>query len=344
MLDTIDVPNLIFKGQSLNSGTFCHDRTGLANAIRAAYRPAIFNTGHLSMITPKNAILPVSWQQLNPQLSISEATDALAKIEEIGAGNGGFDGGALSDRFWDEGYFLIDDVLPADELAKLRQGIETLVANDLPPAMIYLYDEAWQVFQRLRPLLSHFLGDRIALLPHFWAWHVNPADGGRGWPPHRDYQGESAIGDDMLISLSLWVPLSNATPYNGCMYVLPRSFERRYETPVAKPEDVVLQDVRALPAGPGAVMGWRQDLYHWGSRASIHATEPRISLSLEFQNAAFDPLAEELLSLEQPPAFEKRLVLIASQFEKYRHMQDIEARTVDWANAVLELCSGNRVG
>ena len=294
------------------------------------------------MITPQNAILPAQWQNLNPQLSISPASGQPAVIEEICSGEGGFDGGALSERFWDEGYFLIEDVLPTAELAKLRSGIETLIANGLPPAMIYLYDEAWHVFQRLRPLLSHFLGDRIALLPHFWAWHVNPADGGRGWPPHRDYQGESAIGDDMLISLSLWVPLSNATPYNGCMYVLPRSFEKCYVSEVAKPEDVALQDVRALPAGPGAVMGWRQDLYHWGSRASKHATEPRISLSLEFQNAAFDPLAEELLSLEQPPAFEKRLVLIASQFEKYRHMQEIDAETVQWAAAVLELCSGNR--
>lgn len=321
---------------------FCRGRWGLAIVIGAAYRPPKLNTGHLSMITPKNAILPAQWEHLNPQLSISPASGQTAMIDEIGSGEGGFDGGAVSERFWDEGYFLIEDVLPKAELAKLRQGIETLVANGLSPAWIYLYDEAWQVFLRLRPLLSHFLGDRIALLPHFWAWHVNPVDGGRGWPPHRDYQGESAIGDDMLISLSLWVPLSPATPYNGCMYVLPRSFEKHYASPVAQPEDVALQDVRALPAGPGAVMGWRQDLYHWGSRASRHATEPRISLSLEFQNAAFDPLAEELLSLEQPPAFEKRLVLIASQFEKYRHMQDIDAETVRWAAEILELCSGNR--
>ena len=291
------------------------------------------------MITPKNAMRPEQWQKLNPKLSISDGAPIGQAVEEIGTRDGGFDGGVLSDRFWDEGYFLIEDVLPVAELAKLRDGIETLVANGMSPALIYLYDEAWQVFLRLRPLLSHFLGDRIALLPHFWAWHVDPGEGGRGWPPHRDYQGESVIGDDMLISLSLWVPLSKASPENGCMYVLPRCFERCYGAPVMKPQDVLLQDVRALPADPGAVMGWRQDLYHWGGRASKHATEPRISLSLEFQNAAFDPLAEELLSLECPPAFDKRLVLIASQFEKYRHMQAIDDATVNWAKAVLEHAS-----
>ncbi len=296
------------------------------------------------MITPKNATQREIWQQLNPQLTISTGIDPVVAVDEIGAGDGGFDGAELSDRFWDEGYFLIEDILPKDELAKLRQGIETLVSNGMSPALIYLYDEAWQVFRRLKPLLSHFLGERVALLPHFWAWHVDPGQDGRGWPPHRDYQGESVVGDDMLISLSFWVPLSNASPDNGCMYVLPRSFEKCYDLAVTKPEDVFLQDVRALPAGPGAVMGWRQDLYHWGGRASKHASEPRISLSLEFQNAVFDPMADQLLDLEKAPEFMDRLGLIASQFEKYQHMQSIDADTVNWAKAVLENYSVSRGG
>ena len=290
------------------------------------------------MITPQNATDIQLWQKLNPQLSISGGTRPDTGIAEIGTDRGGFDAGALSERFWDEGYFLIHDVLPTGKLEKLRSGIETLVANDLSPSLIYLYDEAWDVFRRLRPLLTHFLGDRIALLPHFWAWHVDPKADGSGWPPHRDYQGESAIGDDMLISLSLWVPLSTATPENGCMHVLPRSFEKGYPAPIEEPSDVRLQDIRALPARPGAVMGWRQDLYHWGGRASPYASETRISLSLEFQNAAFDPLADQLLGLDHPPAFLQRLTLIAKQFAKYRHMQAMDTKTLTWAKEVLDAC------
>jgi hypothetical protein len=290
------------------------------------------------MITPQNATDIQVWQKLNPQLSISDGINPKADIAEISADKGGFDAGALSERFWDEGYFLIHDVLPTGDLAKLRDGIETLVANGLSPSLIYLYDEAWDVFRRLRPLLSHFLGDRIALLPHFWAWHVDPKENGSGWPPHRDYQGESTIGDEMLISLSLWVPLSNATPENGCMHVLPRNFEKGYPAPVEEPANVRLQDIRALPAQPGAVIGWRQDLYHWGGRASPYANEPRISLSLEFQNAAFDPLANQLLGLDHPPVFLHRLSLIAEQFEKYRHMQSMDAKTLKWAKDVVDAC------
>lgn len=290
------------------------------------------------MITPQNATDIKVWQKLNPQLSISEGASRVMDVPAIDERSGGFDAGVLSDRFWDEGYFLIEDILPTECLGKLRIGIEALVANGLSPALIYLYDEAWGVFRRLRPLLTHFLGERVALLPHFWAWHVDPRADGRGWPPHRDYQGQSAIGDDMLISLSLWVPLSNATPVNGCMHVLPRNFEKSYPAPVSEPSDVRLQDVRALPAKPGVVMGWRQDLYHWGGRASPHASEPRISLSLEFQNAAFDPLANEVLALDNPPAFLQRLALIARQFDKYRHMQSMDAKTLNWAQEVINVC------
>ncbi len=290
------------------------------------------------MMTALQACQRESWLSINPQLTISADEARISDVPPVGADCDGFDGSTHSDRFWQDGYFLIDDLLPVDGLNDLRAGIEELVTNGLPPAMIYLYDEAWQVFMRLRPLLNHFLGDRVKLLPHFWAWHVNPAEDGRGWPPHRDYQGESVIDDDMLISLSLWVPLSVASPDNGCMYVLPYSFEKCYPRPVAKPEDVVLQDVRALPARPGSVMGWRQDLYHWGGRASAFATEPRISLSLEFQNAAFDPLADRLLDLDRPPVFRERLELIVQQFEKYRHMQSMDDRTLKWAKDILGNC------
>lgn len=286
------------------------------------------------MMTALQACDRESWLSINSQLTIAD-DDGVRDVAPVGAENGQFDGSAHSDRFWQDGYFLIDDLLPIDHLARLRAGIESLVGHGLPPAMIYLYDEAWQVFMRLRPLLHHFLGDRVKLLPHFWAWHVDPAKDGRGWPPHRDYQGESVIGEDMLISLSLWVPLGIASPDNGCMYVLPHSFERCYFQKVMKPEDVVLQDVRALPARPGTVMGWRQDLYHWGGRASAFAREPRISLSLEFQNAVFDPLADRLLDLDRPPVFNDRLELIAQQFDKYQHMQSMDDDTLQWANDIM---------
>ncbi|MGO1120062.1 phytanoyl-CoA dioxygenase family protein [Rhodovibrionaceae bacterium A322] len=263
---------------------------------------------------------PAFWRDLNPQLSLRDSPVSIParsfSAELLGQ---------VSDQLAEEGYLFLPPLLSTTEIAPLRKGIETLVANDLPAAFAYLYDDYWQVFASFRPLLSRFLGEDFRLLPNFWAWHVSPGENNSGWPPHRDYQGESKV-DDYLISLSLWLPLTEATPENGCMYVLPLSREAHYDKPVEETADIDLQDIRALPAQPGSLLGWRQDLFHWGARSSNRAKAPRLSLSLEFQNAAFDPLATPLLDAGQPPKFEERLSLILGQFEKYRHMEQLTDR------------------
>ncbi len=256
------------------------------------------------------------WQRLNPALEIESTspfpvplTFSKEQLSEI------------SDIFWREGYLHLPPVFEGDELTALRQGIKTLTAEDFPPVFIYLYDAPWQVFHRLKNLISHFLGDQPALLPHLWAWHITIDKDSAGWPPHVDCVGETRF-DDILMSLSLWVPLTDTTPENGCMHVLPRPFEAQYEPPITDAKQIKLQDVRALPAKTGSVLGWPQDLWHWSGRSSAMATEPRISLSLEFQSASFAAMAEPLLDTSNPPPFTDRLTLITSQFDKYTHMAE----------------------
>ena len=55
---------------------------------------------------------------------------------------------------------------------------------------------------------------------------------------------------------------------------------------------------------------------------------PRSSLSFEFQNRVFEPLAEPLLDVKNPPDFETRLALINGQFEKYRHIDPESQRKI----------------
>lgn len=230
----------------------------------------------------------------------------------------------ISDIFWREGYFHLPPMFTDDGLAPIRRGIESLVVDGIHPAFIYIYDEPWRLFQRLSSLISHFLGENFGLLPHLWAWYVAERPDRAGWPPHTDCEGQTRFaegGMEMLMSLSLWVPLTDATPENGCMYVLPRPFEMEYIPPILDPNQIRLQDIRALPAPRGSVLGWPQDLFHWSGRSSHLATEPRISLSFEFQNRAFDPMTEGLLDLNQVPSFEERLDLIIRQFDKYTHME-----------------------
>ena len=107
------------------------------------------------------------------------------------------------------------------------------------------------------------------------------------------------------------------------MVVLPRSREMLYDPAITDPAQINADDAIALPAKAGSVLGWSQDLYHWSAYVPANAKEPRISLSLEFQNPAFAQLAEPLLDIGRPPPFKDRLSLILRQFEKYKHMEHV---------------------
>lgn len=260
------------------------------------------------------------WRALNPHLTVSQApkfSEDLVFADKCLQ--------VTSDRLHHDGYIHQDQVFSSEETSVLRIGVEALVKQGWPAAFIYVYDEAWDLFHKLDGFLSHFLGEDFGLLPHFWAWHVDVDGKGQesGWPPHVDYPGECAFFDDFLVSLSLWIPLSDATPENGCMSILPLSRQKQYESPVKEPEDILLQDVRALPAKAGSLLGWRQDLWHWSGRSSKYAQAPRISLSLEFQNRAFESLSASLFDLDTPPDPILRLRLVCGQFAKYDHMEGV---------------------
>ncbi|SCA57327.1 conserved hypothetical protein [Candidatus Terasakiella magnetica] len=273
------------------------------------------------MALPTDKLLDLSyWKELNPHLTVSQKPTFNTPIK---MGQDQLE--QISDTIHHDGYLHQPPVFADQDISALRLGIENLVEAGWPAAFIYVYDETWDLFHQLDEFLSHFLGDDFGLLPHFWAWHIDKDDKGAtsGWPPHVDYPGECAFFDDFLVSLSLWIPLTNATPENGCMNILPLSRQKEYEREIKEPSDILLQDVRCLPAPSGSLLGWRQDLWHWSGRSSRYAKEPRISLSLEFQNRAFEPLCPPLFDLTTPPEPEKRIRLICGQFGKYDHMERV---------------------
>lgn len=261
------------------------------------------------------------WQQLVPDLTITEGR--LPEITAIAFDSNRLD--RISERLHHDGYIYEPPTVDPVLIARLRAGMRQIVAAGWPAAFIYVYDEPWQVFRSLGSMLGHFLGDDFALLPHFWAWHIDPDPNGEtaGWPAHVDYPGECAFFDDYLVSLSLWVPLTHATPENGCMNILPLSRQKRYDPPVSEPSHIKVEDVRCLPAQAGSVLGWRQDLWHWSGRSSRYAQDPRMALSLEFQNRAFDPLCPPLFDIAEPPVPADRIRYICGQFAKYDHMETV---------------------
>jgi len=256
------------------------------------------------------------WQGLCPNLSIGQSNITspvnLSDLETRKA----------TDDIRGQGYLKIPNVISEPLIERIKQGMDQLVAAEISPVYIYLYDEPWQLFESLRPLLGRILGEDYKTLPNFWAWHIADA-GARGWPPHFDCSAETVFdigGDQMFLSFSLWVPLSDVEEGNGCMYVVPRDQEQKLPNDHEFRRDILGEFATPLPVPAGSVLGWPQDLIHWGGEYSNTQLPPRRSLSFEFQNTAFDPLLMPLLDTAKPPVFNDRLSLLDQQFDKYQHI------------------------
>lgn len=233
-----------------------------------------------------------------------------------------------------EGYFELPPLnweLPIDQMANL---IEKLKNDGIPTTFGFVYDEYWLMYFRLHQILKKLLGD-YKKLPDFWIWHVDPNKEESGWSPHRDKTRATLNGDGSPNAFTIWLPLTDSTTTNGCMYILPADRDPVYNTEREREWDIKYPDIRALPAKSGAVLGWNQAVLHWGSRASKRSKSPRISMALEFQSADRAPLNMPLMEPGYFPTFHERLMLIAKQILQYKHMYPLNPSHAEWAAGIL---------
>ena len=228
----------------------------------------------------------------------------------------------LTQRLRHDGYFQIAHDFGLD-WPKMAETVRHFSAAGVPPVFCFLYDEFWAPFHAMHAMYAGLLGP-YGFLPDFWIWNVDPLKGEAGWKPHRD-RGHMALREDgSPVSLTTWIPLSNATPLNSCMYVVPAHADHNYGTPHENVFDFELPSIRALPAKPGDILVWNQAVLHWGSMTSSRATESRISMAFEFQANNSKPFNRPILPPETPVPFEMRLRLIAKQLLQYRHMYALD--------------------
>ena len=254
------------------------------------------------------------WAELNPELKIGEAqVEPLFEVDD-----------AWRLELWSdlrtEGYFHLGPRLPPAHVARMAAALLRLRQANIPPVFMYVYDDLYNLHGYLRGFLAALLGEGFRVLPDLWAWCVEPGPMERGWRPHRDRDFDCLRPNGQPKSISIWVPLTEATPWNGCMYVMPAAKDPHYKARVKKYDVATLQDIRALPAEPGSVLGWTQALLHWSGRSSSRAKEPRLSFSIEYQRGDEPAFNEPLLDPLVLPPFERRLGLIGKQIHQYRHM------------------------
>jgi hypothetical protein len=273
------------------------------------------------------------WLNLCPGMSI----DGLADASRARVG----DTGLLLANLKREGYIQVPDALPETCTAPIRNTISTLFQHGVPLAFAFVYDELWLAFQGLSTFLSTVLGENYCALPDFWVWHVNPSDNACGWGPHRDRVNVPTLDpDNSPHTLTVWLPFTDATSLNSCMYVLPAHLDERIQNRNWTGGDATyvqnLQDIRALPATAGSLLAWNQAILHWGSRGSRLGEGPRISAAFEFQRGDLPPFNRPLLDPGRLPSFTERLALVGKQILQYRHMYPLSDEAAGIAATLVE--------
>lgn len=255
------------------------------------------------------------WRQLNPQLTISEGADSPERPHW--QADDAFVA-ALPRRLVHRGYFQMPDAVSAAAAATLAAGITTLRDSGWMPAFCFVYDEYWSLFWQVRQALALTLGEDYRMMPSMWAWYVETSDGDSGWRPHRDRGRETLRADLTPTAMTVWIPLTDATPDNGCMHLIPAHLDPEYEDNAST--KAKLHDIRSLPVPAGTALAWNHNVLHWGGRSSDYAPHPRISVSVEFQSGdvpAWDP---PVLDPHVLPSFEQRIAMICKGLLQYRHM------------------------
>lgn len=228
------------------------------------------------------------------------------------------DGDRLRAMLWHEGYLATPPSIPPALIAACRAAVELVRGAGAPPLAAFAFDAPWELAALLRDHADAAFAGEARLMPAFWAWRLE-ADDARGWDPHRDHTDLELDDDGRPQAIALWVPLTEATADNGCMYVVPAPWDPQYPNPRATSEVMFVQSIRALPAQPGAVLGWTSRLLHWGAMARP-GSPPRISISFEYQDARCPPLDGEVFDRSWTPTPARRRALIDLQWQRYRHI------------------------
>lgn len=277
---------------------------------------------------------PGFWLELNSELGLSVDGSAFTELD------GQPSIGSL-DKNWkskliDEGLLNLGTALDATFLNALKDGVYSIVKRKLLPIYAIVYDEYWDLLHYFETLAEPILGTDICMPSSVWIWYIDQKKGDAGFTPHRDRPQYLHDTNKLPKSVTLWTPLTDADPLNGCMYAIPAHLDKNYNDN-ANPKPIDMQDIRALPAKAGSVIIWNQRVLHWGGKSARHAQEPRISIAIELQRKDWPAAVEPLLKLKQKPSFNMRLKIIGRSILFYRDRYGFSEQEISVFHALENL-------
>jgi hypothetical protein len=285
------------------------------------------------------------WRSICPQLSISDSP--LGSYVEPYAVSP-CDIQMAGQQIIEEGYFQVGLVVPRQETKLIAGAVCTVIEQGFPAPFVLVYDQVWQMLSRLENLILPILGTCYDMTSDVWVYYIRGVNEDRaeskensGWAPHRD--GKSVIstlrGDGRPQLLNVWIPFTDATVKHSCMYVLPTHRDPNYPDNLQEwsVPPKCLQDIRALPAEAGTVLGWNEYALHWGSRTSRWATDPRISMTARFQSRDLDGSNLVILHPNSSFSFQARLATIGTLFDTYGKRMKCPAALVNFCRSQVLL-------
>jgi hypothetical protein len=238
------------------------------------------------------------------------------------------------------GYLELDAILDHAAALALARAVTALRARAFHPTFLYVYDEAWHVFDALRPRLAPFLGDDLDVLADVWAWYIDPRTNPGGWPLHRGVYEDvrDATGTPGIVNV--WVALTDASERNACMHLVPLPRDPHY--PGDLPNLSSLEELGvALPTPAGSVIAWNGNVAHWGGTCDPTFDRPRISMSFTVRRRSEIMPDIPCVSVRMP--FRDRLDVIAEQFVTYGDKElNKDRNEMRWASMVTEMRTAAR--
>ena len=233
-------------------------------------------------------------------------------------------------------------------LSALSETIDELQVAGYPPVFIFMYDQAWQLCEKLFDAMERIMGEGVTLDVSVFAWALQRTDSVRGGVqskkaeaaasrvgnnfgvPHRDSRyADCHNANGQPTELAVWVPLVDVSTDNGCMMVVPAMhdplFEKSDHPLHMKPSDTMpWAHIRALPASAGDVLIWRANIIHWGSACGARAATPRKSVAMSFtlQSDADETCVGgsiRRVDLRAGLSMAQRVKLIATSLLTYEH-------------------------
>jgi hypothetical protein len=248
-----------------------------------------------------------------------------------------------------KGFTEIDDVPSKELISKLQLGIIRLEQQKLPATFIFLFDEAWHLAAYSRNIMSQACHPKNKFNFDVLAWYIPPGEA--GFSPHRDRQPDDASStfhndpeqrefENEPKFVTQWIALSDATPQNSCLYVIPKDCDPGYlkgddgdQDPlhVAMPNKTSFQHIRAIPRQSGQSLLFTHRLIHWGSQSEGDHSDPRIAISFVCSDPAYEsPFVNHDFSTDTSslPPFHIRLLLVCAQLICYHQRFEPSKATI----------------